>query len=159
MTAQIGRSANMVILNNAIAFKRFLEDYDLHIRYDQTRPNYYVARIQNRRGDALQREWAHLTGYGATEARARRDLMNQLNNYKYAYIGGECVGLPTPSWVDTEWIYHGGYWTLDTWQGYIALVRPTVYFIYEPGPESLLFHEPCAGIEDGKKQVEAYYDY
>jgi hypothetical protein len=147
----------MIILNNVIAFQRFLEDYDLHVQFDRIGPDSYMARVQNKRGDNLQRDWAPLTGCGPTEARAYRALVNRLSDYKYAYIGGKCVGLPTPIWVDSEWVERDRYWTLDTWQGYIAIVFATAYIIYDYGKAPLI--ASCKNLEDGKKQVEAYYDY
>jgi len=149
----------MITLNNVISFQRFLKYYDLHLWYEQVSPDYYGVCIQNKHGDTLQRDWLPVTGWGTTEAKAYSALVQRLSDYKYAFIRGECVGLPTPILVDAEWVEHDGYWTLDTFQGWVALVLPTVYFIYDGTPENVSFQGSCKNLEDGKKQVEVYYDY
>lgn len=55
---------------------------------------------------------------------------------------------------DFWWTDHGRFWTLDTDNEYVAIVWSTTYVIYD----AEVVKGDCAGVEDGKKQVEKYFN-
>jgi hypothetical protein len=55
---------------------------------------------------------------------------------------------------DSWWTNHGRFWTLDTSNGYVAIVWSTTYIIYD----SETVKGDCNGVEDGKKQVDEYFE-